>query len=212
MKKLILTFLAVMLCLNTYAGDSRLSIWGSYSLGKGVSEVGSNTVTEAYFSGPGYTSILNDNSHGKSAATLGVDYCLTGGLFLGLSWTTGGKFTEWSNDNPEKLTEIKAAYKTNYLLFNCKYEWLKYGGIRLYSRAGIGVGFTSGAKLSLGDFMNATSDNVKILATRGPSEDVAWQVSVVGFEYKPSRLVGVFVEGGFGNQGNLLAGIRIYAL
>lgn len=97
-------------------------------------------------------------------------------------------------------------------MLNCKYQWLRLGSMILYSRGGIGVGFTSDIKLWLSDLWANQPQNVVVMHKRGPSEKVAWQISPVGVEYKPLRFLGIFAEGGFGNQGNMLAGVRIYPL
>lgn len=211
MNKLILTLVAMLTCVSTYAGEPRLSIWGAYSYGKGVSEVGSGKPTSVWYKLLGSGCVFRDPDRGRSAVTLGIDYRVTGGLYLGVSWTTGAKFSEVDNDNPAKSLCSKATYKTSYLLFSIKYQWLKINNFRLYSRTAIGIGFIFDMDFWFDDSW-LTIENIEIKTKRGPSEKVAWEVAPLGVEYKPYRFMGIFAEGGFGNQGNLLAGIRFYPL
>lgn len=203
-RKYIIFVLSTLVFSTAYAGDPRLSIWGAYSFGKDVSEV-TGQPTKIYETAHCYRRTLTNPSYGKSAGSFGIDYRIIRGLYIGASLTTGGEFSELTNDNPEKHVEAIVSYNTTYLLFNCRFEWLKLKDFRIYSRGGLGVGFISKAKLK-------TDSAFEITESRGPSEKLAWHLSLAGIEYKPLRFLGVFAEGGFGNQGNMLAGIRLYPI
>lgn len=202
--KYIIVALSAIIFSSAYAGDPRLSIWGAYSFGKNVSDVGGEP-THVYNYMACFHRTMTDPHYGKSAATVGIDYRIAGGLYLGASFTTGGKFTELTKQNPVNSVDAEMEYKSTYLFFNCKFDWLKIKEVRLYSRGGLGVGFTSKGKL-------ITEWEFEVISSRGPTEEFAWQFSPLGVEYKPFRFLGVFAEGGFGNQGNMLAGIRLYPI
>lgn len=207
MKRLLILIFSTILFASSYAGEPRLSIWGAYSYGKDVSEVSKDSPTGFYFITGCYRRFCTDPQYRKSAISLGIDYRVVGGLYLGACLTSGGKFSELTNDNPMKYVEAEASYKTTYVLFNCRFEWLKLKSVRLYSRGGLGIGLTSKAKITADAI-----DDIEVLATRGPSEKMAWQFSPAGIEYRLLRFLGVFAEGGFGNQGNMLAGVRLYPI
>lgn len=157
----------------------------------------------------GEESLMQINESGnKSAFTLGINTPVIDKLSIGLSWTTKSSKELYMNyQHHSSMHSLKQS--SSSLLFNVKYEWLKFWKLRLYSRAGIGAVFFSKPKLESGlnyqldDF--EWSDGKPKACTR-----FAWQASLVGVEYRPIKWVGVFVEGGLGRQGALLAGMKVF--
>ena len=216
MKKILVTLIALVTFSALHADDPRLSVWGAYSLGNDVAEMPSKTPTFVREMNLHAMWEFTKPSQSNSAATIGVDYRFYKGLYLGLSWTTGGSFSEVADPNDRDMPFCTAKYKVNFVCFNSKYEWLKLRNLRLYSRAGIGIAFSSRLKMEYDDIYHQiwgddASKQFDVLHDRGLATRIAWQATPLGVEYKPWRFLGIFAEGGFGNQGNFLAGARGYA-
>lgn len=206
MRRIITTIITIVAIATVHAEEPRLAFWGGYSYGKEISSTPGNP-TEARFHYKDYTS--SDIDRNKSAATIGFDYRIFKGLHAGLSWTTGGKLSEAIACKPDQ-GPILCNYKVNFIMLNSKYEWLKVKRFRFYSRAGIGIGFASKVKLDIPKSFDRYRSFLTITNTRNGCTELAWQVAPLGVEFKPCDYFGIFAEGGFGNQGNLLAGARIY--
>lgn len=214
MKRLACIIFGILVLNIMNAAEPRLAGWGAYSYGKGVSvEPRGNTTFNTAEWGPKSTT---QSENAASGVSMGVDYRICSKLWIGATFTTGGKFTETAyitapNTNPI----ISGSYKSSSIFINGKMDWLKLKNIHLYSRCGVGVGFTSKIDIKfLGYFLENPEFTkfVTVLEERKPCKKFVWQLSLVGAEYKFCRFLGLFTEGGIGNQGSLLCGARLYFL
>ncbi|MDE6351678.1 MAG: hypothetical protein K2K88_00840 [Muribaculaceae bacterium] len=205
MKKYFITLLALIgICF--YSSAQRIEIFGGYSYGSLVAKL------------PGITPPFNEainapmvsDSHGNNngALTLGVNVRIIKNLSVGLSWTGVSKDKIKMHYYGSTVMDY-VAQSSNAIMFNVKYDWLKFWKINLYSRAGIGAIFFSkpsfSEKLLEWDYNLEWPDGKPEACKR-----LAWQVSFVGVEYRPIKWIGIFAEGGLGRQGALLAGLKVF--
>lgn len=219
MKKLLSLILCLLAFYTCSAAEPLFDIWGAYSYGNGVTIV-PNGATRFHDPLPGQHPVVGtldpatlSEEKTKSGMTLGIEYHLSSRVWVGASFTTGGKFSEAAG-----MPELSpypfyiASYKNSSLYLTGRINWLKIKNLYLYSRAAIGIAFTSKVhvKWDSVEFNWEYFEEETILEGRKPCEKFVWQVSPVAAEYKPNRFIGIFAEGGFGKQGNLLAGVRVY--
>ncbi|MDE7154702.1 MAG: hypothetical protein K2N79_00235, partial [Muribaculaceae bacterium] len=135
MKKYFITLLALIgICF--YSSAQRIEIFGGYSYGSLVAKL------------PGITPPFNEainapmvsDSHGNNngALTLGVNVRIIKNLSLGLSWTGVSKDKIKMHYYGSPVMDY-VAQSSNAIMFNVKYDWLKFWKINFYSRAGIGA-------------------------------------------------------------------------
>lgn len=204
MKKILISFLG-LLCLCLTASAQRVEIFGGYSLG---SLVGNTPEINAPFDNALNAPVHNlatDKQNG--ALTIGVNARILGNLSIGLSWTGLNTYSQPMHFyNSESIFSVKQT--SNAMMFNVKYEWLKFWKLRLYSRAGVGAVFFSEPKF---DGFWMPQQNLDWRDGKPEScKRFAWQVSYLGVEFRPIKWVGVFAEGGLGRQGALMAGLKVF--
>lgn len=133
--------------------------------------------------------------------SVGYAYCMSSRFSLGLSYTYSTYDTQVVLGSSNPLADVKT---TNHLfLINTKFEWLKIKSFSLYTRGGIGVKYCN----------KLTYENVNAMYTpdeRKAEKFLAWQISVLGAEWRFIPHLALFVEGGAGMQGCLLAGLRTH--
>ena len=133
--------------------------------------------------------------------SVGYAYCMSSRFSLGLSYTYSTYDTQVVLGSSSPLADVKT---TNHLfLINTKFEWLKIKSFSLYTRGGIGVKYCN----------KLTYENVNAMYTpdeRKAEKFLAWQISVLGAEWRFIPHLALFVEGGAGMQGCLLAGLRTH--
>ncbi|MDE6809271.1 MAG: hypothetical protein K2J42_04185 [Muribaculaceae bacterium] len=205
MKKFLISFLAII-CLYSFASAQRIEIFGGYSYGSLVGKLPGLT---APFDNAVNADMIVENQDQTGALTLGVNARILGNLSIGLSWT-GITNSTYPLHYRGSDTYDYVKQSSNTIMFNIKYEWLKFWKLRLYSRAGIGGIFFSDPKFE-GNWLPDHLDNYTWPDGKPEScKRVAWQASLVGVEFRPVKWVGVFAEGGLGRQGALLAGLKVF--
>lgn len=204
MKRILIVLISIFsLYLGAYA--QRIEVFGSYSYG---SLAGSAPkIDPPYHTGFG-ASMHNIDSDKNGGLTLGINARIFKNLSIGLSWTGLTSYTQYmSLLNSEVIHSVKQS--SNAVMFNVKYDWLKFWKVNLYSRAGIGAVFFSNPT-----FSESLVDMENRLEWRDGKPEackrLAWQVSFVGVEFRPIKWVGIFAEGGLGRQGALLAGLKVF--
>lgn len=199
----------ILCCFSTLAAKDRLEIWGGYSTGSAIGNVPEVTAptmdnyTRLYFSDP-------HRQH--QALSLGVNVRILGNLSIGMSWTG---LNSCSFDASVKNADgviVTSKYNTNTVLFNLKYQWAKFSVFRLYSRGGIGSVFISAPHRSGNSYFEQNPGAFSWEDGNEACKRIAWQLSPLGVEIRPVSFIGIFAEGGFGRQGNLVAGIKFFCL
>ena len=204
MKKLFITLVALSyICFNLSA--QRVEIFGGYSYGSLVAKLPG--ITPPYDNGV-LAPMVSDPQSNNSALTLGVNVRIIKNLSLGLSWTGASKAKIKMHYYGSPVMDY-VEQSSNAIMFNVKYNWLKFWKINLYSRAGIGAIFFS--KPTLSDWFTEWEHHLEWRDGKPEAcKRLAWQVSFVGVEFRPIKWVGVFAEGGLGRQGALLAGLKVF--
>ncbi|MDE5810265.1 MAG: hypothetical protein K2H59_08315 [Muribaculaceae bacterium] len=205
MKKYLITLITIIgICLCSSA--QRVEVFGGYSYGSLVAKLpGITPPFDTHFNAPMYSLPQgNDNS----ALTLGLNVRIIKNLSIGLSWTGVSKsqiiMHYWGSTVMDDVEQ-----SSNTIIFNVKYDWLKFWKINLYSRAGIGAIFFSEPTFS--DWLIEEEHRLEWRDGKPEScKRLAWQVSFVGVEFRPIKWVGIFAEGGLGRQGALLAGLKVF--
>lgn len=212
MKKIIINLIIVFSCICSVAAKDRLEIWGGYSLGSAIGNV--PEVSAPYLKSLGTNMELYNHRRHHEALSLGFNVRIIKNLSIGLSWTGLNSYSfdfRLYNSKPE-VPVVSSKYNTNTVLFNLKYQWAKFSIFRLYSRGGIGAVFISAPKRS-GDILYQNySEDFTWNDGNDAVKRFAWQISPIGVEIRPLPFIGVFAEGGFGRQGNLVAGIKFFCL
>ncbi|MDE5845592.1 MAG: hypothetical protein K2H44_09455 [Muribaculaceae bacterium] len=205
MKKYLVTLIAIInICFCSSA--QRVEIFGGYSYGSLVAKLPG--ITPPFNEAVNAPMVSEPQSNKNSALTLGVNVRIINNLSIGLSWTgvSKSKIKMHYYGSPV-MDDVEQS--SNAIMFNVKYDWLKFWKINFYSRAGIGAIFFSkpsfSEKLLEWDYNLEWPDGKPEAYKR-----LAWQVSFVGVEYRPIKWVGVFAEGGLGRQGALLAGLKVF--
>lgn len=205
MKRILIVLISIFsLYLGVYA--QRIEVFGGYSYGSLVGSV--PKIYPPYDAAIGAPMYNTNSNRENGALTLGVSVRIYNHLSIGLSWTGLNTFTQYMNYyNSEKLHYVKQS--SNAIMFNVKYDWLKFWKINLYSRAGIGVVLFS--KPTLSEWLTEWDHNLEWRDGKPEAcKRLAWQVSFVGVEFRPIKWVGIFAEGGLGRQGALLAGLKVF--
>ncbi|MDE6225005.1 MAG: hypothetical protein K2M25_02585 [Muribaculaceae bacterium] len=165
-------------------------------------------ITPPYDKGVLAPMVSDPQSNNNSALTLGVNVRIIKNLSLGLSWTGASKAKIKMHYYGSSVMDY-VEQSSNAIMFNVKYDWLKFWKINLYSRAGIGAIFFS--KPTLSDWFTEWEHHLEWRDGKPEAcKRLAWQVSFVGVEFRPIKWVGVFAEGGLGRQGALLAGLKVF--
>ncbi|MDE5844871.1 MAG: hypothetical protein K2H44_05765 [Muribaculaceae bacterium] len=205
MKNILFTLIA-LISIYFYSSAQRIEVFGGYSYGSLVAKLPGITPPFDTFLNAPMVSDKQGNNNG--ALTFGVNIRIIKNLSLGLSWTGVSK------------AKIKMHYygspvmhydeqNSNAIMFNVKYDWLKFWKINFYSRAGIGAIFFSEPTLS--EWFTECEDHLEWREGKPEAcKRLAWQVSFVGVEYRPIKWIGIFAEGGLGRQGALLAGLKVF--
>ncbi len=102
----------------------------------------------------------------------------------------------------KKTDEMTEDLSNNYITImpTARAYWFRKSMFGMYSRAAAGVTFNSF------DYLNAKDG--KTVKDSESEVSFAWQVSPVGIEIGSNKVSG-FLEGGFGYQGLVIAGVRI---
>lgn len=102
-------------------------------------------------------------------------------------------------DSMANGTEVYTKKNTNFTLMPAvKFDWFRREHIGLYSKIGVGVLLCN---------MKTTPADPAEMPTNELVWGFNWQVSAIGFEFGGPQLRG-FIEGGMGEQGVALVGIR----
>lgn len=205
MKKYLVTLIAIInICFCSTA--QRIEVFGGYSYGSLVAKLPG--ITPPYDNGVLAPMVSDPQSNNNSALTLGVNVRIIKNLYLGLSWTGASKAKIKMHYYGSPVMDY-VEQSSNAIMFNVKYNWLKFWKINLYSRAGIGAIFFS--KPTLSDWFTEWEHHLEWRDGKPEAcKRMAWQVSFVGVEFRPIKWVGVFAEGGLGRQGALLAGLKVF--
>ena len=205
MKKYLITLITIIgICFCSSA--QRVEVFGGYSYGSLVAKLPG--ITPPYDNGVLAPMVSDPQSNNNSALTLGVNVRIIKNLSLGLSWTGASKAKIKMHYYGSPVMDY-VEQSSNAIMFNVKYNWLKFWKINLYSRAGIGAIFFS--KPTLSDWFTEWEHHLEWRDGKPEAcKRLAWQVSFVGIEYRPIKWVGVFAEGGLGRQGALLAGLKVF--
>ena len=205
MKKYLITLITIIgICLCSSA--QRVEVFGGYSYGSLVAKLPG--ITPPYDNGVLAPMVSDPQSNNNSALTLGVNVRIIKNLSLGLSWTGASKAKIKMHYYGSSVMDY-VEQSSNAIMFNVKYDWLKFWKINLYSRAGIGAIFFS--KPTLSDWFTEWEHHLEWRDGKPEAcKRLAWQVSFVGVEFRPIKWVGVFAEGGLGRQGALLAGLKVF--
>ena len=204
MKQYLITLIAIIsICFCSSA--QRVEVFGGYSYGSLVAKLPG--ITPPYDNGV-LAPMVSDPQSNNSALTLGVNVRIIKNLSLGLSWTGASKAKIKMHYYGSPVMDY-VEQSSNAIMFNVKYNWLKFWKINLYSRAGIGAIFFS--KPTLSDWFTEWEHHLEWRDGKPEAcKRLAWQVSFVGVEFRPIKWVGVFAEGGIGRQGALLAGLKVF--
>ena len=204
MKQYLITLIAIIsICFCSSA--QRVEVFGGYSYGSLVAKLPG--ITPPYDNGV-LAPMVSDPQSNNSALTLGVNVRIIKNLSLGLSWTGASKAKIKMHYYGSPVMDY-VEQSSNAIMFNVKYNWLKFWKINLYSRAGIGAIFFS--KPTLSDWFTEWEHHLEWRDGKPEAcKRLAWQVSFVGVEFRPIKWVGVFAEGGLGRQGALLAGLKVF--
>ena len=205
MKQYLITLITIIgICLCSSA--QRVEVFGGYSYGSLVAKLPG--ITPPYDNGVLAPMVSDPQSNNNSALTLGVNVRIIKNLSLGLSWTGASKAKIKMHYYGSSVMDY-VEQSSNAIMFNVKYDWLKFWKINLYSRAGIGAIFFS--KPTLSDWFTEWEHHLEWRDGKPEAcKRLAWQVSFVGVEFRPIKWVGVFAEGGLGRQGALLAGLKVF--
>ena len=205
MKRIFITFFS-LLCLYFASSAKRIEVFGGYSYGSLVAKLPG--ITPPFNVAVNAPMVSEPQGNNNGALTLGVNIRIIKNLSLGLSWTgiSKAKIKMHYYGSPV-MDDVEQS--SNAIMFNVKYDWLKFWKINLYSRAGIGAIFFS--KPSFSEKLLDWDYNLEWRDGKPEScKRLAWQVSFVGVEYRPIKWVGIFAEGGLGRQGALLAGLKVF--
>lgn len=192
--KIILILLLCVLCQGySLAQAQRHEIYVAY----GQAPIGAQSKT--IFGKNSTASLKNENYNGS--LSVGYAYCMSSRFSLGLSYSYSTYDSQVVLGASIPVADVKT---TNHLfLINTKFEWLKIKSFSLYTRGGIGVKYCN----------KLTYENVNAMYTpdeRKAEKFLAWQISVLGAEWRFIPHLAIFVEGGAGMQGCLLAGLRTH--
>lgn len=137
------------------------------------------------------SSIISDDiEYGMATGAITAQYMhnFNDKLGIGISGTYESVKAEHKNiDWTDKYVSIMPTVR---------YKWLRREKIAVYSRVAAGV------------LINSYEDHSDILKSEKKTDtEFGWQVSLGGVEYGNKKLSG-FLEGGFGYQGMVIAGVR----
>lgn len=148
----------------------------------------------------GITTYSLTNLKRSGTINIGYLYGITSNFSAGLSYTyfTDKDEVHMGSSNTLANTEVK----NHVVLINLKYRWLTIDKFNFYSRAGLGVKFSSKAKFTNdGGFFTAPEQTAQ--------KRIAWQVSALGVDWSFMRNLAIFAEGGIGMQGCAMVGAKV---
>lgn len=201
------TFLALIMLLLSIVKlpAQKIELYGAYSLGSEIGKV--PDITVPYDNKLCATMVFDAPDRQKSAMTLGANVKIWNHISVGVSWTGLNTYTQPVHyHNNKEIHHIK--YSSNTLLFNIKYEWLKLSKFHFYSKGGIGAVFFSKPERS--SYFHEYPNHFDWGKDDDRRTRLAWQISYLGIDFRPIRWLGIFAEGGFGRQGALTAGLKVF--
>lgn len=141
--------------------------------------------------------------NGTNAFTIGYLRSISNHIAIGLTYSYFQ-----SKYDVDVFNKNDIAKSNNHaVMITGKYTWLTKEKFSLYSRAGIGIRFCGKNEYSLpesSELLKISYSNVK------SGTKLAYQVSAIGFEYHIINALSVFAEGGIGNSGCVLCGIKTH--
>lgn len=142
----------------------------------------------------------------KPSGTINIGYAyhLSNYFAIGLNYSYGTVKRGIHIGSSNKLAEMKNDIHT--FMLTTKYEWLHTEKFSFYSRAAAGILNLNNGKFSdVNDHERPFLNSDKIEDKKG----FAWQVSPIGVDWDFVKNAALFVEGGIGNCGFALAGIKL---